>query len=67
MAAANTLRAASAPLGPLLAGLLLAHASPQVAIAALAAPVVVAAALGTVSPALRDLPSLTEASPAGAG
>lgn len=67
MAAANTLRAASAPLGPLLAGLLLAHASPQVAIAALAAPVVVAAALGTVSPALRDLPSLTGASPAGAG
>ncbi|HEY2208195.1 MAG TPA: MFS transporter [Gaiellaceae bacterium] len=67
MAASNTLRAASAPLGPLLAGLLLAHTTPQIAIAALAAPVVVAAALGTVSPALRDLPSLAEASPAAAG
>jgi hypothetical protein len=67
MAASNTLRAASAPLGPLLAGLLLAHTTPQIAIAVLAAPVVVAAALGTVSPALRDLPSLAEASPAGAG
>jgi len=67
MAASNTLRAASAPLGPLLAGLLLAHSTPQVAIAVLAAPVVVAAALGTVSPALRDLPSLAEASPARAG
>jgi len=67
MAASNTLRAASAPLGPLLAGLLLAHTTPQIAIAVLAAPVVVAAALGTVSPALRDLPSLAEASPAATG
>jgi transmembrane secretion effector len=58
MAASNTLRAASAPIGPLVAGLLLAHASARVAIAALAAPVVLAAALGTASPALRDLPSL---------
>jgi hypothetical protein len=66
MAASNTLRAASAPIGPLVAGLLLAHSSPRVAIAALAAPVVVAAALGTASPALRDLPSLS-ASPVGAG
>jgi hypothetical protein len=66
MAASNTLRAASAPIGPLVAGLLLAHTSPRVAIAALAAPVVVAAALGTASHALRDLPSL-EASPAAAG
>ncbi len=58
MAASNTLRAASAPLGPLLAGLLLAHTSPQVTIAVLAAPVVVAAVLGTLSTAIRDLPSL---------
>jgi Transmembrane secretion effector len=65
MAAANTLRAASAPVGPLLAGLLLAHTSPRVTIAVLAAPVVVAAALGTASSALRDLPSLS-ASPAAA-
>jgi MFS family permease len=67
MAASNTLRAATAPLGPLLAGLLLANTTPQIAIAVLAAPVVVAAVLGTVSPALRDLPSLAEASPATAG
>jgi hypothetical protein len=66
MAAANTLRAASAPVGPLLAGLLLAHTSPRIAIVALAAPVVLAALLGTLSPALRDLPTLG-ASPAAAG
>jgi hypothetical protein len=65
MAASNTLRAASAPVGPLVAGLLLSHTSPRVTIAALAAPVVVAAALGTASHALRDLPSLS-ASPAAA-
>jgi MFS family permease len=66
MAASTTLRAASAPLGPLLAGLLLAHTTPRWTIFVLAAPVVVAAALGTISPALRDLPNL-EASPAAAG
>jgi predicted MFS family arabinose efflux permease len=66
MAASNTLRAASAPLGPLLAGLLLSHASPRVAIGVLAAPVVTAAVLGTLSSAIRDLPSL-EASPAPTG
>ena len=70
MAASNTLRAASTPLGPLLAGLLLADASPRLAVLALAAPVVVAALLGTASPALRNLPSLETslgASPAEAG
>jgi Transmembrane secretion effector len=66
LAAATTLRAASAPLGPLLAGLLLAHTSPQVAIAVLAAPVVIAAILGTLSDSIRNLPSLS-ASPAAAG
>jgi hypothetical protein len=65
MAASNTLRAGTAPLGPLLAGLLLAHASPRLAVLVLAGPVVVAAALGTLSPALRNLPSLS-ASPAAA-
>ena len=54
MAAATTLRAASAPLGPLLAGLLLAHTSPQVTIAVLAAPVVIAAILGTLSDSIRE-------------
>jgi len=70
MAASNTLRAASAPLGPLVAGLVLAHGSPRFAVLALAVPVVVAAVAGTFSAALRDLPSLEptpEASPAAAG
>jgi len=66
MAASNTLRAVSAPLGPLVAGLLLSHTSPRLTIIALAAPVVVAAAIGTLSASIRDLPSL-EASPAAAG
>ncbi len=61
MAAANTLRAASAPLGPLVAGLLLADTSPRICVLVLATPVVAAAALGTLSPALRDLPSLSAA------
>jgi hypothetical protein len=66
MAASNTLRACSAPLGPLLAGLLLTHTSPRTTIVVLAAPVCVAAVLGALSAALRDLPSLS-ASPEAAG
>jgi hypothetical protein len=66
MAAAGSLRAMSAPLGPLMVGLLLSHISPRLTILALAVPVLVAAVLGTLSPAIRDLPSL-EASPAAAG
>jgi len=42
MAASNTLRALSAPLGPLVAGLLLTYTSPRTAIAVLAAPVILA-------------------------
>jgi hypothetical protein len=66
LAASNTLRALSAPLGPLTAGLLLSHATPRLTVLVLSTPVVVAAFLGTLSPAIRDLPSL-EASPAEAG
>jgi MFS family permease len=66
MAASNTLRAASAPLGPLVAGLLLAGTSPRLALLVLAFPVVAAAAVGTLSRSLRDLPRL-DASPAVAG
>jgi MFS family permease len=66
MAASYTLRASAGPLGPLVAGLLISHTSPRLTIAALAAPVVVAAVLGTLSASIRDLPSL-EASPATAG
>ena len=61
LAASNTLRAASAPVGPLLAGLLLAHSSPRICVLVLATPVVIAALLGTASAALRDLPSLSDA------
>lgn len=64
MAASNTLRASSAPLGPLLAGVLLSHASPRLTVTVLAAPVVVAAVLGTLSAAIRDLPTLGEDAPA---
>jgi MFS family permease len=63
MAASNTLRAISAPLGPLAAGLLLSHTSSRLTIFVLAAPVVVAAVVGTLSASIRDLPSLG-ASPA---
>ncbi len=66
MAAANTLRAVSAPLGPLAAGLMLYHFSPRTCVLVLAVPVVAAAVAGTLSTAIRDLPSL-EASPAAAG
>jgi MFS family permease len=58
MAASNTLRAVTTPLGPLAAGLLLTHVSPRIAIAVLAAPVLAAAALGTLSDSMRRLPSL---------
>jgi MFS family permease len=63
MAASNTLRAGAAAIGPLLAGLLLTHTTPRICVFVLAAPVVVAAALGTASPALTNLPSLSGALP----
>jgi MFS family permease len=65
MAASNALRAVSAPIGPLVAGLLLAATSPRLTVFVLAAPVVLAAVAGTLSASIRDLPSL-EASPAAA-
>ena len=58
MAASNTLRAITAPIGPLAAGLLLAHTSSRTTVLVLAAPVVVAAVLGTLSSAVRNLPPL---------
>jgi hypothetical protein len=58
MAASNTLRACSAPLGPLLAGLLLAHTTPRWTVFILAAPVCVAAIYGALNTAIRDLPPL---------
>lgn len=58
MAASNTLRAATTPIGPLVAGLLLADTSPRIAVAALGAPVVAAAVAGTLGSSLRALPAL---------
>ena len=58
MAAGGTLAALAAPLGPFAAGLLLTNTSPRTAIAFLAAPVVVAALVGTTRPSLHGLPSL---------
>jgi predicted MFS family arabinose efflux permease len=66
MAASNILRAASAPLGPVIAGLLLTHTSPRVTILALGAPVVIAAVGGTLSTAIRNLPPLDAAPEAAA-
>jgi hypothetical protein len=66
MAAVMMLSGASAPLGPVAAGLLLTHTSPRLAVITFVAPVVIAALLGTASPTLRDLPSLA-AAPAAAG
>jgi MFS family permease len=74
MAASNTLRAVAAPLGPLAAGLLLDSVSPRLTIAALMAPTIAAAVLGTMSKSIRQAPPLSEltkaspsASPASAG
>jgi hypothetical protein len=58
MAAANTLRAVTTPIGPLVAGLLLTATSPRIAVVVLAAPVVAAALAGTLSNSMRELPSL---------
>lgn len=60
MAAANTLRVVAAPLGPLVAGLLLASVSPRLTIAVLVVPTLVAAVLGSASKAIRRAPPLEE-------
>lgn len=67
MAAANTLRAITTPIGPLAAGLLLTHTSPRIAVAVLAVPVLAAAALGSLSDSLRELPSLDDSIAAQSG
>jgi MFS family permease len=67
MAAANTLRAITTPIGPLAAGLLLTHTSPRIAVAVLAVPVLAAAALGSLSDSLRELPSLNDSIAAQSG
>ena len=72
MSVANTLRTCAAPLGPLAAGLLLSSVSPRLTVAALMGATLVAAALGTASRAIREMPPLDQlttpaASPAAAG
>jgi MFS family permease len=72
LSVSTTTRVLATPLGPLVAGLLLAAVSPRAAIAALAAPTVAAGLLGTLSKAIRDVPPLDEmtsaaSSPAAAG
>jgi hypothetical protein len=49
-----------APLGPLAAGLLLETVSPRATVAVFTLFNVVLAVAGTVSPAIRDAPSLAE-------
>jgi len=60
LSVSSTLRALAAPLGPLVAGLLLVSTSSRVAIAVLCAATVVVAALGTLSRAVRQVPPLDE-------
>ena len=61
----STLSLAIAPLGPLVAGLLLGAASPRATIAVFAASGLVLALWGTLSPAIRAAPSLDELASAG--
>ena len=61
----STLSLVIAPLGPLVAGLLLGAASPRATIAVFAACGLVLALWGTLSPAIRAAPSLDELASAG--
>jgi hypothetical protein len=56
----STISLSIAPLGPLVAGVLLAHASERAAIAVFAAVGLVLALWGTLSPSIRAAPSLDE-------
>jgi MFS family permease len=60
LAVSDTLRVAGAPLGPLIAGLLLSATSPRVTVGVLAAATVAVAIPGTLSHAIRDVPSLAD-------
>ena len=60
MAASNTLRAITTPIGPLVAGLMLSHASPRVTIGVLMGTTLVAAVLGTSGKSIRQAPPLAE-------
>jgi hypothetical protein len=64
MAAAGTLRAAAAPLGPLAAGLLLSTVSPRATGAICASVTLAAAVAGTISSGVRQAPARLEELPA---
>jgi MFS family permease len=58
--AARTIALCGAPLGPLSAGLLLSATSPRVTIAVYSLFLLVPAIIGTLSPSIRNAPSLSE-------
>ena len=58
--AASNISLLVTPIGPLLAGFLLSAASPRAAVAVLAASGLVLALWGTLSPAIRNAPSLAD-------
>ena len=60
LAVSNTLRVLAAPLGPLVAGLLLSAVSPRLAVATLAGATLAAAAFATLSRSIREAPILEE-------
>jgi hypothetical protein len=60
----TTIGLAIAPLGPLLAGVLLDAVSARATIAVFAAAGLILALWGTLSPAIRAAPSLSEVAPA---
>jgi predicted lipid-binding transport protein (Tim44 family) len=62
---ARTIALSGAPLGPLLAGLMLGSISPRATVAVFTAMLLVFAVLGTTNRAIRNAPSLSELEPAG--
>ncbi len=58
--AASNIAVIAMPLGPLVAGLMLASVSPRTTVLAVGAVSMVAAVIGTLSRAIRDLPPLSE-------
>jgi len=62
---ARTIALSGAPLGPLLAGLMLASLCARVTVAVFAGILLALAVLGTTNRAIRNAPSLSELEPAG--
>jgi MFS family permease len=62
---ARTIALSGAPLGPLLAGVMLGSLSARVTVAVFVGMLLLFALLGTTNPAIRNAPSLSELEPAG--